>query len=216
LYKRGFAIHMNIFSRIHTRAIAPKKEELFMSLKNVQENIKGDILEIGCGTGANFPFFPEGSSVIALDPNPNMGDYFLRNADEFPNVTIKKVITGVAEDMSELADNSVAAVVCTLTLCSVSDIEATLREVKRVLKQGGCFYYLEHVADAEGNWTRWFQQALDNVWKYLSDGCSCARDSYKAIDEAGFSYVFHERFYASRLTRLAWLMRPHLIGYAVK
>jgi len=103
-------------------------------MKNTLDNIKGDILEIGSGTGANLPFFPKGSSVIALDPNPHMEKYLKQNASQFPNITIKKVITGFAEDLTEIEDNSVATVVCTLTLCSVQDVGAVLREVKRVLK----------------------------------------------------------------------------------
>lgn len=134
LYKHGFAIHMNLFSKIHNRAVESKKKELFATMKTTMDNIQGDILEIGSGTGANFSFFPKGSNVIALDPNPHMEKYFKHNASQFSHVTIKKVITGFAEDLSEIEDNSLAIVVCTLTLCSVQDVEAVLREVKRVLK----------------------------------------------------------------------------------
>lgn len=134
LYKRGFAVHMNFFSKIHNRAVLNKKKELFSTMKTTMENIHGDILEIGSGTGANFLFFPKGSNVTALDPNPHMEKYLKSNASQFPNVTIKKVITGFAEDLSEIEDNSMAIVVCTLTLCSVQDVANVLREVKRVLK----------------------------------------------------------------------------------
>lgn len=137
LYKRGFALHMNVFSKIHNRALLNKKKELFSTMKATMENIQGDILEIGSGTGANFSFFPKGSNVTALDPNPYMEKYFKNNASQFPNVTIKKVITGVAEDLSAIKDDSIAVVVCTLTLCSVNDVEVSLRELKRVLKPVG-------------------------------------------------------------------------------
>lgn len=134
LYKKGFALHMNIFSKIHNKAIQKIKQELFSNMKPILDNIQGDILEIGSGTGANFAFFPEGSSVIALDPNPHMEKYLKNNADKFPNITITKVVNGVAEDLTDIQDNSVAIVVCTLTLCSVQDIPKVLQEVKRVLK----------------------------------------------------------------------------------
>jgi ubiquinone/menaquinone biosynthesis C-methylase UbiE len=45
-----------------------------------------------------------------------------------------------------VADSSMDAAVCTLVMCSVSDVAATLKEVQRVLKPGGLFLFVEHVA----------------------------------------------------------------------
>ncbi|KAK3755696.1 hypothetical protein QZH41_008939 [Actinostola sp. cb2023] len=216
LYKRGFALHMSVFSHIHNRAVLNKKKELFSTMKTTMDSIPGDILEIGSGTGANFSFFPKGSTVIALDPNPHMEKYLKQNASEFPNVTIKKVITGFAEDLSDIEDNSLAIVVCTLTLCSVQDVASVLQEVKRVLKPGGRLFYVEHVSDSDGKWRHTFQKFLDRVWMYLSDGCSCARDIPTYLDNAGYSCVSYEKFSADQLTIFAWLMRPHIVGYAIK
>lgn len=134
-YKKAFAVHMNLFSRIHNRAVRKRKEEMFAHMKLSLESVgDGDILEIGAGTGANFEFLPEGSSVIALEPNPHMESYLVENAEKCPNVHLKKIVPGFAENMEGIADESVAAVVCTLTLCSVHDMEAALSEIKRVLK----------------------------------------------------------------------------------
>ena len=133
-YKKGFALHMNIFSRLHNKAVEKHKKELFATLPFTFNNVEGDILEIGSGTGANFQFFPKGSSVIALDPNPHMESYLKSNCSKFPHIHLKRCVTGFAEEIKEVQDNSVAAVVCTLTLCSVEDVTRVLQEVKRVLK----------------------------------------------------------------------------------
>lgn len=134
-YKKGFAVHMNIFSRIHNRAVRKRKEEMFEHMKlSMKNGGGGDILEIGAGTGANFKFLPEGSSIIALEPNTHMVPYLLENAEKFPHVHLKKIVPGIAENMEGIADESIAAVVCTLTLCSVCDMETALSEIKRVLK----------------------------------------------------------------------------------
>lgn len=133
-YKKAFAVHMNLFSRIHNRAVRNRKEAMFALMKQSLNDVQGDILEIGAGTGANFEFLPEGSSVIALDPNPHMVAYLVENAQRFPHVYLKKIVPGFAENMEGIADESVAAVVCTLTLCSVHDMQAALTEIKRVLK----------------------------------------------------------------------------------
>lgn len=133
-YKKAFAVHMNLFSRIHNKAVRKRKEAMFALMKQSLNDVQGDILEIGAGTGANFEFLPEGSSVIALEPNPHMEAYLVENAEKFPHVHLKKIVPGFAENMEGIADDSVAAVVCTLTLCSVHDMEAALTEIKRVLK----------------------------------------------------------------------------------
>ena len=133
-YKKAFAVHMNLFSRIHNRAVRNRKEAMFALMKQSLNDVQGDILEIGAGTGTNFEFLPEGSSVIALDPNPHMEGYLVENARKFPHVHLKKIVPGFAENMDGIADESVAAVVCTLTLCSVHDMQAALTEIKRVLK----------------------------------------------------------------------------------
>ena len=134
-YKRAFAVHMNIFSRLHNRAVRKRKEDLFTHMNAALRDIGGgDVLEIGAGTGANFEFFLPGSSVIALDPNPHMKPYLLENAEKHSHVHLKKIVAGVAEKMEEIQDGTITAVICTLTLCSVQDMAAVLTEAKRVLK----------------------------------------------------------------------------------
>jgi len=215
-YKKAFAVHMNIFSRIHNRAVQKRKEEMFAHMKMALKDVQGDILEIGAGTGANFEFLPEGSSIIALEPNVHMESYLLENAKKFPHIKLKQFVPGFAENMEGIADNSVEAVVCTLTLCSVHDMDAALSEIKRVLRPGGYFYFLEHVADEPETWRNKVQRTFDNQWKYLSDGCSCSRETWTFLDNAGFSSVCYEKFYLNELMLIAYLMRPHIVGYAVK
>lgn len=215
-YKKAFAVHMNLFSRIHNRAVQKRKEEMFNHMKMALKGVQGDILEIGAGTGANFEFLPEGCSIIALEPNPHMETYLVENAKRFPHVQLKEIVSGYAENMEGIADNSVEAVLCTLTLCSVTDMEAVLSEIKRVLKPGGYFYFLEHVADNPETWRHSFQRTFDDQWKYLSDGCSCCRETSTYLENAGFSSVCYKKFYVNELMLIAYLMLPHIAGYAVK
>ncbi len=71
---------------------------------------------------------------------------------------------GTAEQL-EVADNSVDAVVSTLVLCSVPNLSGTLQEILRVLKPGGRFLFIEHVAAPRGTWLRRAQQGVRPVWK---------------------------------------------------
>ena len=104
--------------------------------------MEGDVLEIGIGAGENFDLYPEGTSLIAVDSNPHVEELLMENLKKAgERVHLKKFVVASAEDMScslgkpGVEDNSVAAVVCTMVLCSLTDEQTmkTLAEVKRVL-----------------------------------------------------------------------------------
>jgi ubiquinone/menaquinone biosynthesis C-methylase UbiE len=111
-------------------------------------------------------------------------------------------------------DESVDAVVCTIVLCSVRDLSATLGEIRRVLRPGGRFVFMEHVAAPRGTGLRRVQRLLRPVWQFLADGCTPDRETDAAIRAAGFSHVEIERF---RLPReVSVLAGPHIAGEAVR
>ncbi len=102
----------------------------------------GNILEIGVGTGRNFPFYPPGASITAVDLSAAMLARARRRADSL----------GVSADLRHMdiqrldfADNTFDAVVGTLVFCSVPDPVRGLREVARVCRPGGAVLLLEHV-----------------------------------------------------------------------
>ncbi|XP_006820339.2 thiol S-methyltransferase TMT1A-like [Saccoglossus kowalevskii] len=114
--------------------------------------------------------------------------------------------------MREVADNSVDVVVVTWVLCSVQNADDVMNEIKRVLKPGGKFYFMEHTAALRNSWMYLIQRLLNPAWHKIS-GCSMAEETWKAIDEAGFSEVKYKRFSAP----VTWpFIKPHLAGYAVK
>ena len=71
-------------------------------------------------------------------------------------------------------------------------------------------------SDEPETWRNKFQRTFDNQWKYLSDGCSCSCETWTFLDNAGFSNVHYQKFYLNELMVIAYLMRPHIAGYAVK
>ena len=135
LFKRIFANRLNAFTKSYNKALGKRKDSLFTQMRAHSENLSGDVLEIGCGTGANLEYLP-GVSLIALDPNPHMEKHFRKNLEKYPEVNLNNYIVGTVEDMKGVKDNSVAAVFCTITMCSVPGhlMEKALQEIKRVLK----------------------------------------------------------------------------------
>ncbi|EDL04096.1 mCG20149, isoform CRA_b [Mus musculus] len=137
----------------------------------------------------------------------------LESVAENRQLQFERFVVAAGEDMHQVTDGSVDVVVCTLVLCSVKNQEKILREVCRVLKPGGAFYFMEHVADERSTWNYFWQQVLDPVWFLFFDGCNLTRESWKTIEQASFSKLKLQHIQAP----LSWtLVRPHIYGYAVK
>ena len=118
--------------------------------------------------------------------------------------------TGSAERL-DVEDATADAVVSTLVLCSVADLAAVLKEIRRVLKPGGRFVFIEHVAAPQGTWLRRAQRAFRPLSKTFADGCQPDRETWRAIEAAGFAQVDLEHFRAP-----APIISPHIAGVAVK
>ncbi len=170
---------------------------------------QGKVLEIGAGDGANLPFFPPDVELTLLEPNP----YLIRH---LPNVAkrlgITRYVTAVAyaENMP-FGDGEFDTVVSTHVMCSVSDQGRVLAEIRRVLKPGGRFLFLEHVSAEPGTLTFRLQHAINPAWKVVGDGCHLTRDTAAMIRAAGFSHVEVTSFRAEA----PGIVSPHIVGVAV-
>lgn len=202
LYKRFFAWLMSRLQRHYGEEVDKRKKELLGGLH-------GTVVEIGAGAGANLEFYPRDVRILLVEPNAHMRRY-LREAAREQEASFE-IRGGTAERM-EVADASADFVVCTLVLCSVDDPEAALREVVRVLKPGGRFIFLEHVAAARGTGTRKWQQRMRGVWRRIGDGCTLDRETWVRIEEAGFATCDIEHFEAENIA----IVRPHIAGTATK
>lgn len=169
-------------------------------------DLRGDVLEIGPGTGPNLAYYPLGVRWLGLEPNPAMFPYLRREAQRL-GMTIR-LREGRTEQI-DATDGSFDAVVGTLVLCSVSDPHRTLREILRVLKPGGRFVFIEHVAAPPGSGLRRLQRFLRPVWRAVSDGCHTDRETGAMIEGAGFRRVEIGSF---RLD--VPVVGQHIAGYA--
>lgn len=150
----------------------------------------GDVLEIGGGTGANLQFFPSDANLTILEPNPHMASRLGRRAEKLRRKV--NIVSGIGENLP-FKNASFHSVVTTLILCMVHDLDAVVREAKRVLKPGGAFYFYEHVVSPRPR-GRWWQNKLNPTWKCLTTGCNLNRDITGAIYSAGFSHIEIETF----------------------
>ena len=100
---------------------------------------------------------------------------------------------------------------CLQVLCSVPNVQSALAEVKRVLKPGGKFLFIEHVLAPEPDRKlRLFQHILNPLQQATADGCHLDRDTLKSIQSAGFAHVDASSFVVPGLG----LIGPHVAGIA--
>ena len=103
--------------------------------------------------------------------------------------------------------------VASLVCCSVFDLQASLHEIKRVLRSGGHLVFLEHVAAVEGTSRRRWQNRINPIWKSLMGNCHLNRDTEQAILMAGFKIKEIKR---ESMRKVSPILRPTIRGIAEK
>lgn len=178
--------------------------------RRIFADLPGTVVELGPGAGANLRYYPPGTRLVAFEPNDLMHSRLRRHAEE------RGVELELHADRAEslpLADASVDAVVCTLVLCSVDDPERVVAEVRRVLRPGGRFHFIEHVQAPADSGLRAVQRLLRRPWRWCFEGCVLCRDTGAVIRDGGFRSVTVERF--GVVGRWA-PFSPHIAGTAVR
>lgn len=200
--RRIFAWALAHFNTRYERFAEKYKQELFAG-------VAGTVLEIGAGTGANLRYLaPDRVHWIGVDPNPFMWRYLRKEAGRRDLPVM--LLNGTA-DMLPVRDASVDVVISTLVLCCVPSQRRALREVLRVLKPGGRFLFIEHVAAPRGSRLRRRQDLVTPLWKRLGDGCHPNRDTAAEIEAAGFAQVA-----CRSITAPVPIVSPQIIGEAAK
>lgn len=183
------------FPKLYDRLMNPLERRGFYQIrKKLIDKAVGQVLEIGSGTGINFPFYEHQQKVIAIEPEPQMWQQSLPRS-EHARVPIELVPTG-AENLP-FADNYFDSVVGTLVLCTIPDPTKALAEIRRVCKPDGIILFFEHVK-LEHPVLGGLQDLLTPAWKRICDGCHLNRNTLTFIKDAGFK-VTHVEGYVKEL-----------------
>jgi SAM-dependent methyltransferase len=146
--------------------------------------MSGTVVEIGPGSGANMQYYAPGVRVIGIEPNPAMHDRLRANADQHG---VDLEIRTLRGEQIDVAEGTADGVVATLVLCGVGDPAGVLSEVRRVLKPGGAYFFIEHVAAAPGSRMRRFQHLVNSPHRWTFNGCEVHRDTQTLLEAAGFA-----------------------------
>ena len=157
----------------------------------------GRVLEIGAGTGLNVPHYPADlAELILTEPDPSMHRRLVRRHDG------RATIVPAAAHRLPFEDRSVDTVVSTLVLCTVGDPEATLREIRRVLRLDGQLLLIEHVRSHARSLAA-AQRLLRRPWASFARGCRCDQETPELLRACGFR---------SELRRARWHAMPPIVG----
>ncbi len=153
-------------------------------------NLPAVAVELGPGVGANLRYLPRGTRLIAFEPNRQMHRVLSRRASEYG---IALELRGTAAETLDLPSESVDFVFGSLVLCSVGEPERVVAEVRRLLRPGGRFACVEHVAAPEGSGIHHVQRICRRGWQWVFEGCDLCRDTESLLRSAGFAHVEVQR-----------------------
>ncbi|MCB1841336.1 MAG: class I SAM-dependent methyltransferase [Halioglobus sp.] len=171
--------------------------------KKIVPLARGQVLEVGMGSGLNLPFYSPDQVewVWGLEPSAGMRRKAQKNLEQS---AVEVRWLDLPGEAIPLEDQSVDTVLLTFTLCTIPDWQAALKQMHRVLKPGGQLLFCEHGLAPEPAVQRW-QNRLNPLWKKLCGGCNINRPTVQALESGGF-----------RITELAndYLPKtPHFVGY---
>jgi ubiquinone/menaquinone biosynthesis C-methylase UbiE len=204
-------VHHPLFARfvafVAARAAGGEDDEL---RRELLAGLSGRVIEIGSGSGPNFPHYPDAvTEIVAVEPE----DYLRGKAEQAARESDRpiRVVDALADDLP-FEDGAFDAVVVALVLCSVPSQAAALAELRRVLRPGGELRFYEHVIARQPRYAA-LQRASARVLPRLTGGCRADLDTGAAIEEAGFEIVRCRRF-VSHASLLEVPVAPRILGAA--
>ena len=192
---------------LYSKYILPKVLDFCCATKPIRKQrekvvplCKGIVLEIGSGSGLNFPYYKTSKvkKIFALEPDKEMIE-LARQETKKSSIEIT-FLQEYAERIS-LKDNSVDTILLTYSLCTIPDPISALKEMKRVLRSNGCLVYCEHGMAPESSIRKW-QNRLNPINSYFSGGCNLNRNISQLITESGFKIQKSETMYLPGTTKL--------------
>ena len=179
--------------------VVPRLIDLVMSRREltpirarVAASLKDDVLEVGFGSGLNVPHYPtDVTRVQAVDP-ATVGRKLAAKRVASSSVPVEYVdLDGQA---LSLESDSIDHALTTWTLCSIPDVDRALGEIRRVLRPGGAFHFVEHGRSPDSKIAGW-QDRLTPIQRCVAGGCHLNRPIEQLVRDSGLELIHLENYY---------------------
>jgi len=191
----------HVFPRVLDRALDTAETRRIRA--EVCAPLRGDVLEIGFGTGLNLPHLPAVVERLCVVDPMERGRSFA--ADRIAASAVPVEFVGLDGQRLPLPDCSVDAVLSTWTLCSIPDPVAAVREVARVLRPGGSLHFVEHGLAPDERVRRW-QHRCNGIQRRVACGCNLDRDIPAVLAAGGLTLDRQTTYYGGRGPRImGWM-----------
>jgi len=160
--------------------------------ERVAAGLHGEVVEIGFGSGHNVPFYPPAVTLVSAVEPADLGWRLATRRLAASPVPVERA--GLDGQHLPFADDSFDTALSTWTMCTIPDVAQALAEVRRVLRPGGTFHFIEHGLAPDAGVVRW-QRRLEPLQKRLAGGCHLTREIVPLLEDAGFTITELDQFY---------------------
>jgi ubiquinone/menaquinone biosynthesis C-methylase UbiE len=199
-----------MIKKAYEKYLLPKLLDKCCSTKpiNYQRNkivpcVKGTVLEIGIGSGLNIPYYDKLNinKVYGLDPSAELCEMAKMTASDH-QIDINFLIDGAEE--IKLSSNTIDTILITYTLCSIPNLNESLKEIKRVMRPDAKILFCEHGIAPDLNIRKW-QNRINPLWSKMFGGCNINRDIPLILSDSGFK--------VNNLQQMYLPSTPKIVGY---
>lgn len=146
----------------------------------VANQIGGNVLEVGVGTGLALPFYGANVTVTGIDFSEDMLERARAKVAE-ENLTHVRELRQMDARHLDFPDDSFDTVVAMHLISVVPDPEQVMAEMARVCKPGGQILVVNHFARDEG-WLAWFERKFAPFADYLGWHSNFPKDRVLGVD----------------------------------